>query len=67
MNLYYRINQTHRWPSTANKHIQVVFWCEPAGQPGRSNKAHSHNNTGTHMFMFECKFVFVTSVFVTAQ
>lgn len=36
------INQTHRWPSTANKHVQVLFWCEPAGW-------HSHNNTDTHV------------------
>lgn len=33
MNLYERVNQTHRWPTTANKHIQGVFCCEPAGQP----------------------------------
>lgn len=36
------INQTHRWPSTANKHVQVLFWCEPAGW-------HSHDNTDTHV------------------
>lgn len=58
MNLYYRINHTHRWPSTANKHIQVVFWCEPAGQPGASSEACLNNNADVHTR----ELVFVTSV-----
>ena len=64
MNLYYSINQTHRWPSTANKHIQVVFWCEPAGQPGRSNTARSHNDTDTHIV---CVYVWVSHLCVLQQ
>lgn len=42
MNLYYGINQTHRWPSTANKHIQVVLCCSaswPAWQHPRGRVA----------------------------
>lgn len=57
MNLYYRTNQTRRWPSTANKHIQVVFWGKPAGLPGTSNKAHTHTqkhqHTQVHVYMWD--------------
>ena len=54
MNLYYRTNQTHRWPTPANKHIQVVLWCEPAGRPGRTNMAKSHKKPQTHTCSYVC-------------
>lgn len=69
MNLYYGINQTHRWPSTANKHIQVVLCCSaswPAWQQPRervTQKKQNKKNPHTSTFVFLCE----THVCVVAQ